>query len=187
MSERGATTGSGHRLARAIQRSVFSSAGFAPLLFIILLAINIWLNPARFAPAAWGTLLGLAAPLIGAAVASTPAFLGGRGGIDISVGPLMGFVNAIIVLVFIPLFALPGREGKLFVPLAMGYVVSLVASLGVSLTVTPVLENVVTDVALTKLVLVMPIEVAYLLINCAKTSSLPAINSANATLASLPD
>ncbi len=101
MSERGATTGSGYRLARAVQRSVFSSAGFAPLLFVILLAINIWLNPARFAPAAWGTLVGLAAPLIGAAVASTPAFLGGRGGIDISVGPLMGFVNAIIVLVFI--------------------------------------------------------------------------------------
>ncbi|WP_425417682.1 ABC transporter permease [Oricola indica] len=76
-------------------------AGFAPALFVILLVINVFLNPARFSPAAWGTLIGLAAPLIGAAIASTPAFLGGRGGIDISVGPLMGFVNAVIVLVFI--------------------------------------------------------------------------------------
>ncbi len=47
--------------------------------------------------------------------------------------------TAIVVLVFIPLFALEGMEGKLFVPLAVGYVVSLVASLAVSLTVTPVL------------------------------------------------
>lgn len=49
--------------------------------------------------------------------------------------------TAIVVLVFIPLFALEGMEGKLFVPLAMGYVVSLIASLAVSLTVTPVLAS----------------------------------------------
>lgn len=49
------------------------------------------------------------------------------------------FGTAIVVLVFIPLFALQGMEGKLFVPLAMGYVVSLIVSLAVSLTVTPVL------------------------------------------------
>ncbi len=51
------------------------------------------------------------------------------------------FGTAIVVLVFIPLFALEGMEGKLFVPLATGYVVSLIASLAVSLTVTPVLAS----------------------------------------------
>jgi ribose transport system permease protein len=61
----------------------------------------VWLNPARFSPAAWGTLIGLAAPLIGAALASTPAILGGRGGIDVSVGPTMGFVNTMLVKVLI--------------------------------------------------------------------------------------
>ena len=80
---------------------IWRRLGFAPILFVLLLAINIFVNPARFAPAAWGTLVGLAAPLIGAAMASTPAILGGRGGIDISVGPLMGFINAMVVVVLI--------------------------------------------------------------------------------------
>ncbi|MBX6322178.1 MAG: ABC transporter permease [Rhodospirillaceae bacterium] len=72
-------------------------SAFAAILLIVLLALNVALNPARFAPAAWGTLIGLAAPLVAAANAAMPAILGGRGGIDVSVGPLMGFVNAILV------------------------------------------------------------------------------------------
>jgi ribose transport system permease protein len=73
--------------------------GFAGVLLIILIIVNLVLNPTRFHPAGWGALIGLAAPLIGAALASTPAILSGRGGIDISVGPLMGFVNAIVISV----------------------------------------------------------------------------------------
>ncbi|KAB2863959.1 MAG: ABC transporter permease [Bauldia sp.] len=82
-------------------RAIWRRTGFAPALLVVLLAVNVWLNPARFAPGAWGTLIGLAAPLIGAALASTPAILGGRGGIDVSVGPTMGFVNAILVKILI--------------------------------------------------------------------------------------
>ncbi|TPL91570.1 ABC transporter permease [Mesorhizobium sp. B2-3-12] len=77
--------------------SLSRSVGFAVVLLVILLAVNLILNPARFQPGSWGALIGLAAPLIGAAIASTPAILAGRGGIDISVGPLMGFVNAAVI------------------------------------------------------------------------------------------
>ncbi len=49
--------------------------------------------------------------------------------------------TAIVILAFLPLLAMGGMEGRLFLPLGIAYMVSILCSLLVSITVTPVLSS----------------------------------------------
>ncbi len=49
------------------------------------------------------------------------------------------YATILVILVFLPMFALSGIEGRLFTPLGQAYVIAILASFVVSVTVTPAL------------------------------------------------
>jgi ribose transport system permease protein len=75
---------------------------FALLLAIALLIANIVAVPAFVSWSQVPGELGTLAPFALAAMASTPAILVGGGGIDLSIAPLMGLINVVLVVGLLP-------------------------------------------------------------------------------------
>jgi ribose transport system permease protein len=67
--------------------------------FVVLFAANVIANPTFVSPDNWRPVLVGAAPFILTALAQTPPVLSGNGGIDLSIGPLAGLVNAVVASV----------------------------------------------------------------------------------------
>ena len=75
---------------------------FALLLVLVLLVANAVVQGSFFSAARWVTMIATIAPFVLVAFASTPQIVGGRGGIDISMGPLTVLINCVLVAVLIP-------------------------------------------------------------------------------------
>ncbi len=95
-------------LRRALRRHTFL---LALGLSVVLLAVNLIIQP-NFG---WTAQLASFAPLAVAAMASTPSILSGRGGIDMSVGPVMTLSG----IVFAGYLAPVGLDGIVALPILM--------------------------------------------------------------------
>ncbi len=73
------------------------------------------------------------------------------------------FATAIIIVVFAPLFALEGVEGKLFQPMAVSIILAMVSALLVALFVVPAIAVYLfkSGVTMKQSYLLMPIEIVY--------------------------
>ena len=67
-----------------------------------LLALNIAIDPSFGRPTSWAPILAVATPFMLVAMAEAPAIMSGNGGLDLSVGPLAGVVNAALVTLLVP-------------------------------------------------------------------------------------
>jgi ribose transport system permease protein len=81
------------RLSHLVRRP----SAFGLTLLVVLVAANAIVQPSFAAPGQIAPTLGNLAPFALAGMASTPAILAGGGGIDLSVAPLMGFTNILLV------------------------------------------------------------------------------------------
>lgn len=96
----------------------FAYVAFAGVLLVVLIVVNVLVNPTAFAASQILTTVGLAAPLVLAAMAVTPAVLAGGGGIDLSVGPLMSLVGAVVVVDLVG--KMHARSPAELIPVALG-------------------------------------------------------------------
>lgn len=96
------------------------------VVFVVLLAVNLATTPKSFSTGNLPATFGLATPTILAAFAVTPTLLVGNRGIDLSVGPLIGLVNVIVVHDVIGRAGISNPVVVVLAALAVGLAIGLV-------------------------------------------------------------
>ena len=81
-------------------RGAALQVGFGPVLLVGLLVTNVVALPSFGDPSNWSSLLAEFAPLALVAMASTPAIL--TRGVDLSISPMLIFVNIVVVKFLLP-------------------------------------------------------------------------------------
>jgi ribose transport system permease protein len=126
---------------RVLQYLRYRPSAFAVVLVLVLLVTNLIVRPDFLSPSQIAPTLGTLAPFAIAGMASTPAFLSGRGGIDLSIAPLMGFTNILLVT---KLFGtvLGGPEFAVPILLAIGALVGAINGVMIArLRIPPVIAT----------------------------------------------
>lgn len=130
-------------------------SAFAIVLFLILLAVNLAKLPAFLSASNTPSVVANAAPFVLAAMAATPALLSGGGGVDVSVGPLMGLINAFLVATLMPA-GLSGAAVAIPILLAVGLGVGLINGLLVTVVrLQPIVATLGTYLVLTGVTLII--------------------------------
>ena len=128
----------------ALRRSIggqFGHLAVPAILVLLLLLLTAFQSPQTLTSVGLAGAILVTAPLILATMAITPIALAGRGGVDLSIGPLIGFVNVTIVT-FLPWI---GLDGPVFV---FGYAIligciwqCLMAAMIVYVRVSPIIVS----------------------------------------------
>lgn len=79
-----------------------SYAGPALATAAVLLALNIAIDRSFLVPANLPSILAVSMPFVLVSMAAAPAIMSGGGGIDLSIGPLAGFTNAVLIGALFP-------------------------------------------------------------------------------------
>jgi ribose transport system permease protein len=117
--------------APLLSRLIRQPAAFSVTLLVVLVAANAIVQPSFAAPGQIAPTLGNLAPFALAGMASTPALLAGGGGIDLSIAPLMGFTNILLVT---QLFGTPLGRPLAAVPILLAIGAAVGAVNGVMVT-----------------------------------------------------
>lgn len=86
-----------HRMTKAAIIENFGHLVLPVILLVVLFTVSVARGPSLLSTAGFAGAIVVLAPLILSTMAITPIALVGRGGVDLSVGPLVGFINVTLV------------------------------------------------------------------------------------------